>query len=977
MDDEHTHWIAGRIVDGEPRSAGSPWLWLLCVAVLVLAVDLTLGLGRAEHAASPIASDDADVRAQLLEVAEATDAGRPAFVLVGDSVLAGDVMAASVPDWASQRVVDHMRAELGSDSDAVFGQIAFDGLLPIDALHVLAELDRIDPAAEITFVLELDLRYFSSHYAAQDTCTRAALCELGRVQLDAETGGTFDVATAGLVEAADLVHEWLRRRAPIARHRPQLRRPTLAELDGLAVARAGSTSEPIERTEGLARVSAHYREAELDNHAQVAALVQIVDRLRARGRSAALFLTPLDDEFVRSTLPGNRLGNRYELLARLIHDRGGPEIMLLALDHPLFDRKLFLDHVHLDPEGNRILALNLLHELGLPLRNRPFDWMLVHVEDHDRSLVHRRGVGYADGGATRALFRAPEGVAVNATGDWIVIADTGNHMLRQLRGSMQIVERLAGSREPGARDGPATLEQPRSPEIVGDAVVFIDGPERERIRKLARGAVTTLSWTGPRCPHHDALEAEGTTLYVLCSNDRVLAIDLDTRVASIAFDPRAAQKRVIGVVGIEPTNDGRLLLADADSRIWSITLDSGESLPDLLFANDGVELLPRGAYPFGFAEMRLNRILAMEWVDRYGALLVQDAHELGTPHKRLQREQTERVHLRLLDLDNQRIYPWIKATPHAEASHMWNAVTNNLVSYTHLGAMAVVESDASLVYVERTRSRVFRIADGLLAAAKTGSLQSDAAKIELLNPIDVGTAAEISATFRPDRFLSTRHEPIPRAGPYVALVVGSSHSTLSDRLGNYSLGRLLELELGSELGYRDATRLDVYLRTHPSATLATGVDTFEGFLSGEGPPPDIVLFELHGAPEPDAAALDRIEALADRYNSLIVFYDNSAMLADGRDGLRATTPALARLIADIRARGFVVVEPSDRLLRELSVESPWGSQPWGPGRDHGSPWAIELTSDVISSSVYPQVREFLRGRTPARVRHELRAEGPT
>jgi hypothetical protein len=990
-----THWIDGTIVDDAPRPAGSAWLWLAAVVLLVFAVDFTLGLGS-EASPPREQAEAAEIREQLRAASEAADGGRPAFVLVGDSVLAGDVMATRVADWESQRVLDHMRAELGVDSNAELRQVAFDGLLPIDALHVLAELDRLDPDGEVRFVFELNLRYFSSHYVEQRDCSRPSLCELGRTPEQAKATAV-EHAARGLVATGKLAHDWLERRAPIHRHRPQLDQVDLGELDGLAVARSVEAATPAEatQTEGLARVQAHYRDdLTAPDHAQLDALAQIIERLRARGRPAALFFTPLEDEFVAMTLTPNGLGRRYEQLARYVHERGleppgsrhRPPIELLDLDHPLFGSEYFLDHVHLDPEGNRMLALNLLHELGLPLRDRPFEWMMVHDEDHDRSLVHRRGVGFADGGALRALFRTPEGVAVSRTGDWIVIADTGNHMLRQLRGSMQIVERLAGApRRSGHVDGPAShslLELPRSPEIVGDDVYFLDGRDRSRVRALVGGKVETLTWMGPSCDAYDELESRivdhRAWLYLLCTDDRVLILDPLARSAALAFDPRHTGM-LVGVRGLEPTDDGRLLLADGQSRIWSVPLEGRNRRPQLLFANQATELLPqefKTTYPFSFAEMRLAQIVGMEWVERYDALLVQDEHPLGRGNARLQREQTERIHLRLLDLDARLIYPWIKPIPHAEAFHMWNAVSQNLVSYYHLGAMAVVQDDASLVYLERARSRVFRIADGMLGVAKSGNLHTTWSKIELFQPVNTETATEVSETMRPDRWLGNRHEPIPHQGPYVALLVGSSMSTISDRFGNYSLARLLELELQAELGYRDGIRLDLFQRIHSSASFKAGGNVLDDFLAGGGPPPDIVFIELHDFQRKyfrhtktrteRLAQLGRIERLAARYDTLVIFYDNSAMVSEKSDGLRETSKGVRELIDDARKLGFVVLEPSDRLLRELLVESPWGSQTWGRGLHHGSPWAIELTARAYASIAYPVIREFLRGRTPAR-----------
>ncbi len=995
-----TRWVGGRIVDGEPRPAGSAWAWLASVALIVLAVDLVLAFGAPAQggAASDAAHEQgstATLRARLSAASEVARSGAPSFVLVGDSVLAGDVMTATVPDWASQRVVDHMRAELSLASAARFEQIAFDGLLPIDALHVLAELDRLDPAGEVSFVLELNLRYFSTHYAELDDCTRPQLCALGRGQLGRdlpkldEPPGTLARAAAGLREGAGLVRDWLQARAPVHRHRPSLRAPDLAGVDGLAVAQA--EPEPQLDAEGVARVGAHYRDSLIDSdHAQLDALAQIAERLRARGRPAALFFTPLEDEFARATLPGDRLGQRESAITSLIHDRGlspgpRPNIAVLDLDHPLFGADSFLDHVHLGPEGNRMLALNLLHELGLPLRERPRESMLVHGEDHDRSLIHRRGRGFADGGATRALFRKPEGVAVSRSGDWIVIADTGNHVLRQLRGSMQFVERLAGQQKrPGGVDGPAfaaKLHSPRSPEIVGDAVYLIDGEARERLRELADATLTTLRWAGPSCDRYAELEARDGRLYLLCDDDRVLALDPRAGRAEQLFEPRAAGLRGVGLRGLEPTDDGRLLLVDDRSRIWSLDLRDGAAPAELVFANRGAELLPnkfKWVYPFSFAEMRMHRIVALEWIDRHDLLLVQDEHDLAEPTDRLERELSERVHLRVIDLDAELIYPWLKPIPHAEAFHMWNEVTQSLVSYFHLGAMALVQDDASLVWVERERSRVFRIADGLLAGAKSGNLQTTWPGLPQLQPFNSSSAAQLSATLRPDRGLDRRWEPIPRKGPYVALLLGSSLSAISDRFANYSLARLLELELQAELGYRDGVRLDLYQRTFPAASLRGLVNQFGEFMNGEGPPPDIVLIELHDFERKYLRGLDdraaqraqlaRIERLAARYDSLVIFYDNSALIADGRDGLRATSEPVKRLIADARKLGFVVLEPSDRLLRELLVESPWGNQSWGPGIHHGAPWAVELTAEALASMAAPVIREFLRDRTPARLR---------
>ncbi|KIG12050.1 hypothetical protein DB30_02105 [Enhygromyxa salina] len=977
---------------------------ILAVLVLLVCVDLALALGPAESSASdPNPSSSADIRASLVSLATAAGEGRPALLLIGDSVLAGDVMAGQVEDWRSQRVVDHMRAELSYDSQAEIQQVALDGLLPVDALHVLAELDRVDPRGDVRVVFELNLRYFSREYGRKSDCTREQLCELGQMALVA--GGSWQRAALGLAETADLGRDWLVERTPIHRHRGQLRQVELDGVDGLLVRREATATDrdqddPQRRAQGLARVQEHYRQSTLTPaHAQVQALNAMLDRLQARGRPATLFLTPLEDPFVKATLRGNRLTRRYEQIANIVNERGvDPSLLqLIDLDHPVFEPHDFLDHVHLRPAGNRLLAINLLHQLGLPLRSRPLDWMLIHSEDHDRTLIHRRGKGFADGAGWEALLRDAKGVAVSPDGSWIVIADTGNHVLRQLRGNMQFLERLAGKpTKQGRGDGEALeqarLTEPRSPEIVGDRVYFVDGETRSRVRELADGFVRTLEWTGPSCPHYAVLESgqlDGREwLYFLCDDDRIISLDLAAGRSTLTSTPRApllADRQTgapRGYKAIEPTHDGRLLFADGGSAIWELRLrgDGRAHAPRRVYDNLGEDLLPDEfgqTYPFGFDEMRFEQIVDMEWVERYGALLIQDQQALGGGNSRLHREETERIHLRLVDLDNRMILPWVKAIPHSEAFHMWNAKTKNFVSYYHLGAMAIARDDASLVWVEHDRSRVFRQADGLLGVQKLGNMHTHYGAIHHFNPMSSDGSAWLGSNWRPDRYMGTRHEPIPRRGPFVALMVGSSLSAMSDRIGSYSLGRQLEIELQAQLGVRDNIRLDLFQRTASAAALYYSTGMFEEFLEAGGPPPDVLFFELHdfnhrffrgtNTQSERIEQLGRLEALADRYGTLVIFYDNSAIESRRRDGLRRTHRELRELIADAKRLGFVVLEPSDWLLRELLSESPWGSQPWGKGGHHGSAWAIDLTARTLAAMSYPVISEFLREREPARL----------
>jgi hypothetical protein len=1002
----HTHWIDGRLVDARP-APDSPWARVVAVLVLLLIFDLALGMIPAEaerEAAERGPATAAELRRTLAEAASSE--GRP-LLLVGDSVLAGDVLTSHRQhDWREHRVVEYMRRESGPHSEAELHQIALDGLLPVDALHILAELDRIDPAGRVELVLEINLRYFSAQYAEQRDCTRPAICELAVAALD-EGGHPLLRAWQGIAEAAAGTRDWLHARVPVHRRRPRLDTAgSLDEVVGLAVRRKAdktqARSEPeadAAEAEARARMREHYRSAALRaQNEQLQAVGEILDRLAALGRPATLFLTPLEDGFAANAMSSDTLGRRYSALAGMVNDRGDPNIVLVDLDHPLFVDAHFIDHVHLWPEGAKLLAINLLHELGLPLRVRPREETIVHPEGFDRSLVHHLAPpGYNEGGAWLAEFREPEGVAVDEAGSRIVIADTQNHVLRELRNNLQFVETIAGRpAKAGAVDGrarvDARLHEPRDPALLGEAVWFIDGPDRERVRVLEDDWVRSASWAGPSCASYRAMraveQADGGAIWLLCDDSRLLRLD-----------PALAEARLMSEVALAPlqvfdVGGGRVFFADVEGRLWqrAIVDDDGDGPTppelgdwELIFRNSGEELLPHGYrvfYPYHYDDLRLAKVLDLRWVERYGGLLIADEFPAHTDRERLAREWTERVHLRYFDLEAERVLPWIKALPHGDAHVMWNHDTQQLTSYWHLGSMALAQDDASLIWVERSRSRVLRVADGLLGVAKTGNHHTKAVTVPILMTI-AGVSRKVEAQMRPDRYLDRRWEPIPRKGPYVALLLGSSLSSMSDRFSNYSLGRRLELELQRELGYRDGLRLDLFQVSWAAASFGDNVNNFGNWMA-TSVPPDVVFIEAHDfgsgylrdtkTPAEISRAFAKLQRYAERYDTLVVFYDLSSIEANRREAMRSTDKDVRDLLATAARLGFVVLDPGDRLLPELLMHSPWGNQPFGDNQHHGSTWAVDITAATLAAMVAPRLREHFADRVPARLRERPPAE---
>lgn len=978
---EPSHWTGGELSDGEPKPR-TPWQQIASVLLLLWLFDITLGLRSTTAEPAELDHNSAQLRETLARATADARAGHRSIVLIGDSVLAGDVLASQRPDdWDSQRVIDHMRRELNRESDARLEQIALDGLLPVDALHLVAELDRLDPGGEVELVVELNLRFFSAQYAKQTDCTRPAVCELGEAQPNEHVAiQAWDGVTTAAAHARDRLLEW----TPVHRHRAQVDMQPLDRVSGLAVDRDPDAKLDHDDGEALARVREHYRSAAInpdnvDKHAQLRALLDLLDRAAAHDRKVTLFVTPIQDAFARRSFAPRRLGQRYSALAQLINDYDDPDLALINLDHPLFVDAHFIDHVHLGIDGSRLLALNLLRELNLPLAERPFEQQIVHPEGHDRTLVHRVDHGYAEGGAWQALFDRPEGVAVSRDGTRIVVADTQNHLLRELRGTMQLVETAAGKADEAGRvDGPgreARLDHPRGPELLGDAVWFIDGEQRDAIRVLEHGSVRTPTLRGRGCSKYAMLRARADAIWALCGDSRLLRIDarsgeiepmIDDAPKLVAFD----------------VSDDTIYLADVDGRLWSRALDHGRLGPwHSLFANTAESLLPHGhklGYPYGYDELRLAKVVDLRFVERYGGLLVADEFPLNKKREQLEKQLTERVHLRYFDLDAERILPWIKPVPHGEAHALYNRVADQVVSYWHLGSMAIVQRDASLVWLEHRRSRLIRVADGLLGVAKTGHHHTRKVTIPLLQTIS-DVAQIVETQLRPDRFLDRRHEPLPRKGPYVALLLGSSLSSLSDRLSNYSLGRRLELELQRELGYRDLVRLDLFQISWAAASLGQSVNNLSKWMKASVPP-DVVFIEAHDfggghwymrhskTRAELVAQLDQLRRLADRYDTLVVFYDISSLEANRRDGMHSTDRQTRELLDEARRLGFVVLDPGDRLFRELLRHAPWGNQPFADNQHHGAPWAVDRTAHTLAVMVYPTLREFFRDRIPARLR---------
>ena len=190
--------------------------------------------------------------------------------------------------------------------------------------------------------------------------------------------------------------------------------------------------------------------------------------------------------------------------------------------------------------------------------------------------------GYAGDGssATEALLTAPQGLTLTPGGD-LVIADTGNNVVRELvAGSGEIVTiagtGVAGYNGDGIAATQAQLSSPSGVAVREDGAVAIADTANNRVRLVATsGSVTTVAGTGEGTYGGDGQPAVEAQLY---------------KPGSVAFDPAgdlviadSGNNRVRGVYGTPATI---MTLAGNDSQ--QFTGDDGPANQASLYGPSAV-----------------------------------------------------------------------------------------------------------------------------------------------------------------------------------------------------------------------------------------------------------------------------------------------------------------------------------------------------------------------------------------------------
>ncbi|HYG10975.1 MAG TPA: SMP-30/gluconolactonase/LRE family protein, partial [Pyrinomonadaceae bacterium] len=246
--------------------------------------------------------------------------------------------------------------------------------------------------------------------------------------------------------------------------------------------------------------------------------------------------------------------------------------------------------------------------------------------------------GFADGAGGAASFNTPSALAIDAGGN-LYVADTSNHRIRKVTPE-GLVTTLAGDGTMGARDGAAHTAQFNAP--VGVAVdargerVYVADTYNDRIRLIttAKGQVTTLA--GGSAPGYAdgagssalfdtpcalALTPDGELFIADTGNRRLRKLSKDGQISTLNPAPADGSQfdGAFRPVGLALTHDNFLYVTERErSRIWQLAPDASIMR---LIAGTGAGATASGD---GQRGARFNQPAGIA-VDRRGALYVADS----------------------------------------------------------------------------------------------------------------------------------------------------------------------------------------------------------------------------------------------------------------------------------------------------------------------------------------------------------------
>jgi sugar lactone lactonase YvrE len=149
--------------------------------------------------------------------------------------------------------------------------------------------------------------------------------------------------------------------------------------------------------------------------------------------------------------------------------------------------------------------------------------------------------GCRDGKRLDASLSFPSGVCYDGSRNALLIADKGNHQIRELSLMTGEVKTIAGSGKKGFEDGPmgtASFHCPVALAVSSNGSIFVADNENEAIRMIAGGEVTTIGSRTKGLKDGPAAEAcfDNPVSLIVDPNDNVLVADQGNhRIRKIEF----------------------------------------------------------------------------------------------------------------------------------------------------------------------------------------------------------------------------------------------------------------------------------------------------------------------------------------------------------------------------------------------------------------------------------------------------------
>lgn len=190
--------------------------------------------------------------------------------------------------------------------------------------------------------------------------------------------------------------------------------------------------------------------------------------------------------------------------------------------------------------------------------------------------------GYADGTGTAALFKAGNGLALDAQGN-IILADSNNKVLRKITPTGTATTLAGVPNVQGSGDGnaaAATFGYPEAPVVLSNGDIILADMINHTLRKLSNGQVTTLAGLAGVSGFLD-----GTGTSARLGDPGVLSLGPDGNIYFVDFDSHTVRKvtpggvvtTVAGIPGVTTLAEGPLPQA-LGSPLGLLVLPTGDLL---------------------------------------------------------------------------------------------------------------------------------------------------------------------------------------------------------------------------------------------------------------------------------------------------------------------------------------------------------------------------------------------------------------